>query len=749
MKEDQVGVPRKTLGGRRRVVRECIMRLSPVLMALILLLGASPVVQSSPAPGENINTGYGAEVNPTGNPIGGGAGYSNIITSGDYAVGSREEFLAVLSILSGMSEGARTGKIIYIEESANIDMGGGTYGTLSLSVPSGITIASNRGWNGSSGGRIYWSMPATPPRFKHFLVVGNNVTFNGIRLQGPDGRIGTSGSDPLIDGIHSSGKTGLVVENCEIYDWPYAGIAYYSDRLPGLGSSSKAYIHHNYIHHCRRAGLGYGIQVAASSALIEANIFDYCRHAIAGERGYPVSNYEARFNIVEPHITNSMFDMHGGNDDPSWGFDGGPDPRVPAGGTILIHHNTFKSSTQIAVGIRGVPTNVCMVYNNWTYWSSAQSSTTFKQRLERLRLTPYVNMRVFDNWYGTVPPRVSPNSTPVAPALLSPAGRAAVVGSSVTFEWGSAPGAVDYMLIVSTSPKISDEASHKFKERLGNVTAYTDTGYGGDGTRYWWWVVAYAADGRSSLLVHVEANGKWFRSVTAALDGVTVSFINVTNAGNTSYTWSQTNPHGTIPEGFTPQGQFLDITTTATYDGPVTVGVSYTPSTPNPQNIRLFHWEDGQWADVTTSVDSADHTVYGEVSSFSWFFIGGQWVWVDDGTGVQACFIATAAYGSSLDPRLQIFRDFRDQYLMPNPLGKELVRLYYRYSPPAADFIARHEFLRAVARVGLVPLLAASAFFVLATLWQKLAALVFLAVALAALAVLIRRRTRRRRANPA
>ena len=79
------------------------------------------------------------------------------------------------------------------------------------------------------------------------------------------------------------------------------------------------------------------------------------------------------------------------------------------------------------------------------------------------------------------------------------------------------PGAVDYMLIVSTSPKILDEAGHKFNERVGNVTAYTDTGYGGDGTKYYWWVLAYAADGRSSLLPHVEANGKWFRSVTAAL----------------------------------------------------------------------------------------------------------------------------------------------------------------------------------------------------------------------------------------
>ncbi len=379
-----------------REIKEAMLSRITVVI-LLAVVSAGLVAQHAPVQAGTSTLGYGADVNPTGDPIGGGYGYSNIVTSGDYSVDTKAELLAALST-------AASGQVIYIEPTANIDMGGGTYGTLSLAVPSGVTIASNRGWNGSPGGRIYWSMPTVLPHFKHFFVAGNNVTFNGIRLQGPDGSIGTTGSDPLIDGIFCSGKTGLVVENCEIYNWPYAGIAYYSDRLSGLDSPSKAHIHHNYIHNCRRAGLGYGVQVGASSALIEANVFDYCRHAIAGERGYPTSNYEARFNVVEPNITNVMFDMHGGNDTPSWGFADGPDASVPAGGTILIHHNTFKSSSQLAVGIRGVPADICRVYNNWTYWPASESSTTFKQRLENLGLTPYVRMEVYDNWLDTAPP---------------------------------------------------------------------------------------------------------------------------------------------------------------------------------------------------------------------------------------------------------------------------------------------------------------------------------------------------------
>jgi len=119
--------------------------------------------------------------------------------------------------------------------------------------------------------------------------------------------------------------------------------------------------------------------------------------------------------------------------------------------------------------------------------------------------------------------------------------------------------------------------------------------------------------------------------VTVPLNGTVVTFDDVTVAGNTTHTSQQGNPGGGIPEGFMLRGQFVDVVTTATYSGPITIGIRYDPSIPNPQNLKLFHWYGGHWDDVTTSVDTTNHIVYGQVNSLSWFFIGGEWVWVDDG----------------------------------------------------------------------------------------------------------------------
>ena len=88
------------------------------------------------------------------------------------------------------------------------------------------------------------------------------------------------------------------------------------------------------------------------------------------------------------------------------------------------------------------------------------------------------------------------------------------------------------------------------------------------------------------------------------------------------------------------------------------------------------------------------------------------------------CFIATAAFGSYLDPHVMVLRHFRDDVLLQSELGSAFVTFYYTHSPPIADFIAQHDTLRMLMRFALTPLifavkypLLAALLFVIASTW--------------------------------
>jgi hypothetical protein len=79
------------------------------------------------------------------------------------------------------------------------------------------------------------------------------------------------------------------------------------------------------------------------------------------------------------------------------------------------------------------------------------------------------------------------------------------------------------------------------------------------------------------------------------------------------------------------------------------------------------------------------------------------------GSGSGGCFIATAAYRDYDHPKVQILREFRDQYLLSNSLGRIFVGIYYRYSPTLAKFIVNRDSVKALIRFTLMPIVGISA----------------------------------------
>ncbi len=297
---------------------------------------------------------FGCEANPTGNPIGGGKGYTPVFSDGDFVVRTRQELLEAL-------RSAAIGQTIFVPHGVEIDL----TGEQNIGIPDGVTLAGTRGRDGSPGARIF-----TTWRHSHtlFRTNGYDVRVTGLRFQGAYG-----GTERVADhsGFLGVRHSGAEIDNCEIHSFPVSGVGVRSTAI-------HVRIHHNSIHHITRGGLGYGVSTSSSDVHIIANRFDHGRHHIAST-GAPGSGYEAAWNLVGLNAIGHHFDMHGGRDR--------GDGTDIAGDWMHIHHNTFRGRQRHVV-IRGTPAQGADIHHNWFTGPS------------RRKVRARGNTRVYRNVYG-------------------------------------------------------------------------------------------------------------------------------------------------------------------------------------------------------------------------------------------------------------------------------------------------------------------------------------------------------------
>ncbi|HZM74739.1 MAG TPA: putative Ig domain-containing protein [Candidatus Limnocylindrales bacterium] len=252
-------------------------------------------------------------------------------------------------------------------------------------------------------------------------TASDNVRITGIRLDGgasanPFDSVGMSGAA----GISVFSSVDVEIDHNEVYRWRGSGIGVFDGDTVGRNilnrdNATEVSIHDNYIHHnqhpssnvCGSGPLdggghsaGYGVLISGGAyALVERNVFDGNRHAIAGD-GSQGSGYLFYRNLIltgggehfrcvdlDPSWTwvinpfwvpvaliftddgiyhTHAIDMHGVGTCPGLGFFPRGDHNCGAAGEYMdIEYNTILYTNGNGIHLRGTPTVRMDVKFNW------------------------------------------------------------------------------------------------------------------------------------------------------------------------------------------------------------------------------------------------------------------------------------------------------------------------------------------------------------------------------------------------
>lgn len=258
---------------------------------------------------------------------------------------------------------ATEGQVIRLDDALDMDLSGKGF----VSVASGVQLLGGRTPR-TPGARLF---TRTTP-WGLLMIRGDHVRISGIRLVGAYPEEIPSDESNLSRAIVVESGIDVEVDHNEITGWPAVGVFVedLSGRIDPVGNPHTVRVHDNFIHHNQFYGtFGYGVALGAGAyALIDQNVFDWNRHAIAatGKRG---TGYHAQYNLVLEHggynrwwgwpygwDRTHQFDQHGVDtcgitdlwSDTSYNCG-------EAGHSVDIRHNAFLYTEGYAFKLRGTP----------------------------------------------------------------------------------------------------------------------------------------------------------------------------------------------------------------------------------------------------------------------------------------------------------------------------------------------------------------------------------------------------------
>ncbi|WP_276256422.1 hypothetical protein [Halomontanus rarus] len=295
-------------------------------------------------------------------------------------------------------EAAEYGDVVFVPRDAEIDTGLRTNtsrGPPGYHVPEGVTLASDRGVDGSPGGLIYTDSSSDDwPQENWPMAVHSDARVTGLRIRGKywdaEEIVGTRYGVGLHiwDGdwnAEPGTTTNVEIDNCEFSGWSSSCVSQYT-------GATDCRVHHCDFHDTLIDGLGYGVSVNAGHCEIDHNTFNRNRHAVACS-GSSGTSYEAHRNVVGDYTIGHVFDVH-----------------QPGGDRFDIHHNTVRASHYPSgnpapnVTIRDVPDDLAWIHNNWFYNPKEPRETPDMWTDEAIRqvfVDEWTNVEWERNHYGS------------------------------------------------------------------------------------------------------------------------------------------------------------------------------------------------------------------------------------------------------------------------------------------------------------------------------------------------------------